>query len=147
MDTIKDFLRKAEVTLDHWGTPGWIAAMVLGFILVWPIGLAILFYMIWSGRMGGKCSSNRSRRWHRRSAKSGNTAFDEYREETLRRLEEEQIAFEEFMHRLRAAKDKAEFEQFMDERRRGGPAPRTEPEPEPAPFAGPVGGPAPSPAV
>ena len=55
---------------------------------------------------------------------SGNRAFDEYREETLRRLEEEQREFRDFLDRLRQAKDKAEFDQFMAERRRPqGPAP------------------------
>ena len=116
MDTIKDFLRKAEVTLDHWGTPGWIAAMVLAFIVAWPLGLVLLFYIIWSGRMSGSCSTRRNRRWHRRGKTTGNTAFDEYREETLRRLEDEQSAFESFLGNLRRAKDKAEFDQFMDER-------------------------------
>jgi glutathione synthase/RimK-type ligase-like ATP-grasp enzyme len=49
---------------------------------------------------------------------SGNYAFDEYRAETLRRLEEEQREFMAFLHRLRHAKDKAEFDQFMAEHRR-----------------------------
>ena len=56
---------------------------------------------------------------------SGNRAFDEYREETLRRLEEEEREFKDFLDRLRFAKDRAEFDQFMAERRRGaagGPA-------------------------
>jgi hypothetical protein len=48
---------------------------------------------------------------------SGNHAFDEYRTETLRRLEDEQREFIEFLERLRHAKDKAEFDQFMAERR------------------------------
>jgi hypothetical protein len=48
---------------------------------------------------------------------SGNHAFDEYRAETLRRLEEEQNEFSSFLERLRFAKDKAEFDQFMAERR------------------------------
>ncbi len=48
---------------------------------------------------------------------SGNQAFDEYRAVTLRRLEEEQSEFREFLSRLRMAKDKAEFDQFMAERR------------------------------
>ena len=48
---------------------------------------------------------------------SGNRAFDEYRAETLRRLEEEQREFRDFLDRLRHAKDKAEFDQFMAERR------------------------------
>jgi hypothetical protein len=48
---------------------------------------------------------------------SGNHAFDEYRTETLRRLEEEQNDFSSFLERLRFAKDKAEFDQFMADRR------------------------------
>jgi hypothetical protein len=51
-----------------------------------------------------------------RQPQSGNQAFDEYREETLRRLEEEQREFQQFLGRLRMAKDKAEFDQFMTER-------------------------------
>lgn len=53
---------------------------------------------------------------------TGNAAFDEYREETLRRLEEEAAEFQTFMERLRKARDKAEFDQFMSERGRGGAA-------------------------
>jgi hypothetical protein len=48
---------------------------------------------------------------------SGNRAFDDYRTETLRRLEDEQREFKEFLERLRFAKDRAEFDQFMNERR------------------------------
>ena len=59
-------------------------------------------------------------------ASSGNRAFDEYREETLRRLEDEQREFISFLDRLRHAKDKAEFDQFMAERRG-----QTEPPPPP----------------
>jgi hypothetical protein len=55
---------------------------------------------------------------------SGNRAFDEYREETLRRLEDEQREFLAFLDRLRHAKDKAEFDQFMAERRGAGPSPQ-----------------------
>jgi hypothetical protein len=63
-----------------------------------------------------------------RSSSSGNRAFDEYRTETLRRLEEEQREFKEFLNRLRHAKDKAEFDQFMTERGRRpqSPPPQTE---------------------
>ena len=49
---------------------------------------------------------------------SGNRAFDEYRAETLRRLEQEQKEFREFLGRLRMAKDKAEFDDFIAERNR-----------------------------
>ena len=49
---------------------------------------------------------------------SGNSAFDAYKADTLARLEREQKDFESFLRRLRDAKDKAEFDQFMDERAR-----------------------------
>ena len=49
--------------------------------------------------------------------RSGNRAFDEYRIDTLRRLEHEQREFHDFLARLRTAKDKAEFDQFMAGRR------------------------------
>lgn len=54
----------------------------------------------------------------RAGAPTGNRAFDSYKADTLRRLEEEQQQFEEFLERLREAKDKVEFDQFMDERAR-----------------------------
>ena len=53
---------------------------------------------------------------------SGNRAFDEYRAETLRRLEDEQREFHDFLGRLRMARDKAEFDQFMNDRRNNPPA-------------------------
>ncbi len=120
--------------LDDWGQPAWIAVMVLGFIIFWPIGLAILGYLIWSGRMGCGRKGMRNN-WQQRMAgkferkmerfgmtakayqPTGNRAFDEYREETLRRLEEEADEFRAFLDKLRMAKDKAEFEDFMTERR------------------------------
>jgi hypothetical protein len=55
--------------------------------------------------------------WGTAGPSSGNRAFDEYRADTLRRLEEEQREFKEFLQRLRFAKDRAEFDQFMAERR------------------------------
>jgi hypothetical protein len=114
--------------LDDIGKSAWIGLTVLAFILFWPAGLGLLIYLFWSGRMGcGKRGMHRARgRWYgpcggmgwRRHESSGNTAFDEYKDETLRRLEEEQEEFLAFLNRLRQAKDKAEFDQFMDERRR-----------------------------
>ncbi len=46
-----------------------------------------------------------------------NRAFEDYRADTLRRLEEEQREFAAFLARLRAAQDKEEFEQFLATRR------------------------------
>lgn len=123
---------RAEAWLDDKGKGAWIAVMVLGFILFWPIGLALLAYMIWSKRMfDGKCATWRKTHHARHAFKSsGNTAFDAYKAETLRRLEEEQDAFEEFLNRLREAKDKAEFDQFMEDRsRKARETPGDEPDP------------------
>jgi len=63
---------------------------------------------------------------------SGNRAFDEYRSETLKRLEEEQREFKDFLERLRFAKDRDEFDQFMAERRT---RPRDEGQQQPQPQA------------
>src|SRR5579863_4342552 len=120
--------------LDDFGKPAWITLMILGFVLFWPVGLAILAFLIGSGRMG--CWKHRGvGRWHNhrmdrmqdamerwcggrgRSETSGNRAFDDYRAETLRRLEEEQTEFKDFLERLRFAKDRSEFDQFMADRR------------------------------
>jgi hypothetical protein len=116
-------------TLDDYGRPAWIAAMILGFIVWWPIGLGVLAYLIWSGRMG--CGNKKAwreyftdeaRRFGGGLGSTGNHAFDEYREATLKRLEEEANEFQGFLKRLRHAKDKAEFDQFMAERGQGGTA-------------------------
>jgi len=141
--------------IDDFGRPAWIALMVLGFIVFWPIGLAILAYLLWSGRMG--CGRHDIEHWRERAAErwerrrerwerrmqghwaggagmrpSGNRAFDEYREEALRRLEDEAKEFRSFLERLRMAKDRAEFDDFMRERRdRQGPAQGSEPQPQP----------------
>jgi hypothetical protein len=122
----------------------WIALTILGFISWWPIGLALFFFILGSGRMG--CGMHRrhgggrgdwqhwSGPWARcrreetaeQAPTSGNRAFDEYRAETLRRLEEEQREFAAFLDRLRFAKDKAEFDDFMASRRQP-PAPPESP--------------------
>jgi hypothetical protein len=127
--------------LDDIGKPAWIGLMIVSFILWWPLGLVVLGYLIGSGRMacwahgGGERWQRRMERMHERMERmqgaaerwgggrryrgtSGNRAFDEYRAETLRRLEEEQREFMEFLDRLRHAKDKVEFDQFMAERGR-----------------------------
>jgi len=124
-------------TLDDYGKPAWIAAMILGFIVWWPIGLGVLAYLIWSGRMG--CGNKTAWREYFTSearrfgggfgpgglGSTGNHAFDDYREATLKRLEEEATEFQSFLKRLRHAKDKAEFDQFMADRGQGGSVPTT----------------------
>jgi Protein of unknown function (DUF2852) len=107
-------VERARDWLDERGKPAWIAATVIGFVLFWPIGLALLFYIIWSKRMG--CNWGRNHHRQRGVGRTGNTAFDSYREETMRRLEEERDSFVRFLEQLRAAKDQAEFDQFMTSR-------------------------------
>mgnify|MGYP002714753584 CR=1 FL=1 len=107
-------LIRARDWLDVRGKPAWIIAMILGFVFFWPLGLALLAYMIWSKRMFG-CSNRRvSARYY--APATGNSAFDAYREETLKRLEDEHREFVDFLEKLREAKDKAEFDQFMQNR-------------------------------
>jgi len=132
--------------VDEFGRAGWIAATVLAFIVWWPLGLLSLAFIAATrrfaacGPVGGYAGG--PGRWHAMASDqgrggpwargcgwgarragyarpSGNAAFDEYRTETLRRLEEEQREFVEYLERLRQAKDKAEFDQFMAERRHG----------------------------
>jgi len=98
--------------IDEFGKPAWIVLMILGFWAWWPLGLAILAFTIGSGRMGcwnhhGRWQDKMDRMrskvdwWGTTPPPSGNRAFDEYRTDTLRRLEEEQREFKEFLQRLR----------------------------------------------
>jgi hypothetical protein len=140
--------------LDELGRPAWIALMILGFCLWWPLGLATLAFIIGSGRMSCwnhhgmdhwqrkmermqermdrmRTRMNPGGNWWGNPPSSGNRAFDEYRAETLHRLEDEQREFHEFLNRLRHARDKAEFDQFMAERRNRPPEANRAPEPPP----------------
>jgi hypothetical protein len=128
-------------------SPWHIVLIVLGFMFWWPVGLAVLFYTLGSRKMG--CFGRSENKLMRMQDKvdrlrsrmerhgfgggnfgsgfgfgppsSGNRAFDEYRSETLRRLEEEQHEFKDFLERLRHAKDKDEFDQFMSQHKRPTP--------------------------
>ncbi len=138
-----------------WGSCGrmsWkpyeIAAMVLGFFIFWPIGLAILFWKLWQRSHGyegdffafaheqsdrvkqafGGAAREASHGWGGPSfmRSTGNVAFDEWREGELARLEEERrkVAeaerdFAEHIDQLRRAKDREEFESFMRGRKSG----------------------------
>lgn len=120
-------------------TPLTIGLMVLGFIVFWPVGLAMLAYIIWGDRIPEIRNhfESRKREWSkefrgcrgsasRKGAPTGNAAFDEYRshelkrlEEERRKLEEERREFEAFMTNLRRARDQEEFDRFMRDRETG----------------------------
>jgi Protein of unknown function (DUF2852) len=120
--------------------PAWtvlnVGLMLLGFLLYWPLGLAMLGWMIFGERIQDWWARNREapfaglvgdnvRQWQPSwQGSSGNAAFDTYRRETLdrleaerRRLEDEQRAFGEFLKNLHRARDQEEFNRFMEERR------------------------------
>lgn len=128
-------------------TPATIALMVLGFIIFWPLGLAMLAYIIWGDRLEGwkrdvnAATDDIARQFRgkgcgaRRTAhhgyRTGNVAFDDWREKELERLAEERRKLEEmreefdsYMRDLRRAKDQEEFDRFMSNRRKAPDAPR-----------------------
>ena len=118
--------------MDEFGKPAWLVATLLAFWLFWPLGFAVLAYLAWSGRLYAVSHEGPGRwlpprpgafAWRTDASPSGNRAFDEYRTDTLRRLEEEQREFVAYLDRLRRARDKAEFDQFMAERRKRSEAP------------------------
>ncbi|MCX5520960.1 DUF2852 domain-containing protein [Kaistia defluvii] len=126
--------------------PGWtpltIALMVLGFFVFWPLGLAMLAYIIWGNRLpefrrnaegmrndfkrsfsGCGWQSRRETSWGAYRSESGNSAFDAYRaaelkrlDEERRKLDEERAEFETFVQNLRRARDQEEFDRFAAER-------------------------------
>ena len=122
-------------------TPATIALMVIGFMVFWPLGLAMLAYIIWGDRLDGfkrdvnratdgvfaGCRGRSHRGYH---AGTGNVAFDDWREKELERLAEERrkldetlAEFDGYVHELRRAKDQDEFDRFMANRSRSTPAP------------------------
>ena len=123
-------------------TPATIALMVLGFIIYKPLGLVMLAYILWGDRLDGfKQGLNRATdsvadTFSRSkdgfaSQRSGNAAFDEWREKELariaeerRKLEEDMKEFEDYKREVRKAQDTEEFDAFMKSRKRK-PAPRS----------------------
>ncbi|WP_353643925.1 DUF2852 domain-containing protein [Mesorhizobium sp. WSM2239] len=120
-------------------TPATIALMVIGFMVFWPLGLAMLAYIIWGDRLEGfkrdanratdgifagcRRASDKAHRWGHGSARTGNVAFDDWREKELERLNEEsrkldemRDEFDEYARELRRAKDQEEFDRFMANR-------------------------------
>ncbi len=123
--------------------PAWspmtVVGTILGFMIYWPLGLAMIAYVVWGDRFmnEGQELTGKLRRMGRRNGfasperfsggftRTGNVAFDDYREATLKRLEEERSQLEaqerefaDFMKELRRARDKEEFDRFMDSRKK-----------------------------
>ena len=115
-------------------TPATVALMVLGFMVFWPLGLAMLAYIVFGDRfrsfkqsanqtadgLFSKCRSGGFRNAH---FSTGNVAFDDWRKAELDRLEEERRKLDEmrdefdaYARELRRAKDLEEFDRFMANR-------------------------------
>ncbi len=125
--SVMDFLSSWYNRFEELPTGIKIALMVLGFIVFWPIGLAVLGYLFWRNEMGcrNKHSGSRQGCWGGLNKgaggagfSSGNMAFDEYREATLKQLEQDQREFTVFIDQLRRAKDQRQFDDFMADRMR-----------------------------
>jgi hypothetical protein len=123
-------------------TPATIALMVLGFVVFWPLGLAMLAYIIFGDRLksfrkdaddavDGVFASCRSAFGRGKGPAfrraTGNVAFDDWRDAELSRLDEERRKldemreeFDSYVRELRRAKDQEEFDRFMRERRNEG---------------------------
>lgn len=116
---------------------GWkpieLFAMVFGFIVFWPVGLAIVLFKVWQRALGyegdvfafaQERAADLQTRWREATGQggsgggwrgpgfmrsSGNVAFDDWRESELARLEEE---------RRKLAEAEREFAEHIDELRR-----------------------------
>ena len=136
-------------------TPATIALMVIGFMVFWPLGFAMLAYIIWGDRLEGfkrdvnratdgifagcRRGSDKAARWGHGSARTGNVAFDEWREKELERLAEERrkldemlTEFDDYARELCRAKDQEEFDRFMANRNKHTAPTTTEPGDKPA---------------
>ena len=121
-----------------------VGAMVAGFVVFWPLGLLALFIKWKNGEMWPRSAEGQApwatfkkpdfESWRSRRgfgfASSGNAAFDDYKREQLKRLDEERRkldeehkAFRDFVEKVRRAKDQDEFDRFMAEHNGPGTAP------------------------
>ena len=111
-------------------TPWEIALMVTGFVVFWPAGLAILFWILWTRRHGTPAWFDRIAGaisvpgGPRMRGASGNSAFDEWKRSELDRLEQERRRLAEaeqdfaaFLDQLKRARDREEFDRFMAARK------------------------------
>lgn len=135
-------MTKTALIRPAW-TPATIALMVVGFMVFWPLGLAMLAYILWGDRLDDVkgdlsrardkvfCSFRKGPAMHGHSyGQTGNVAFDDWREKELARIEEERRKldtmrdeFDSYLRELRRAKDQEEFDRFMANRSKSTPAP------------------------
>ena len=114
-----------------WIRPGWnpptTALMIIGFIIFWPIGLAVLAYILWGKRF--RRGWRRHARPYESRQEGGHGPFDpevlaesERLEAEREKLENERRAFGSTSQVSGKSSDAEEFERFTRERRSSGMA-------------------------
>lgn len=113
-----------------------ITATAIAFSHFRPAGVALAVILGWPGGfvpMGkgedlaqGIIGEMREPGPEAEQRSSGNTSFDAYRSDTLKRLEEEQHDVSDFLDRLRDARDQREFDGFLNRRATAAGATRLE---------------------
>ncbi len=105
----------------------WVVVWAIA-LLFWPVALLIAGWVLWRALMrgprrsvGAQAARNGRPAAPSRKGAFRHGAFEEYRQETIARLEEERQNFREFLERRRRSRDKQEFDTFMAGRR-GRPA-------------------------
>jgi len=102
-----------------------IVAVAMAFSSFWPAGFVLAAIIAWRGSFlpGPVPAPARPAdppalgpQEDLAPVSSGNASFDAYRADTLARLDEEHSSFSAFVERLRAARDKDEFDRFMQAR-------------------------------
>jgi hypothetical protein len=104
--------------------------MVVGFVVFWPVGLAILFWILWRKRHGDAAAPAWLGRLANGAGGSGNSAFAAWKQDEVDRLEQErrkladaEREFAAFLDQLKRARDREEFDRFMAARARAAEGP------------------------
>ena len=103
-----------------------IVSVIIALNMFWPAGVVLAAILGWRGgfvpqnftqvsadEIVEKVRNLSPEATHR---SSGNASFDAYRRDIMQRLEDEQNNFDNFLGRLRDAKDQSEFDRFLDDR-------------------------------
>ncbi|MEL7343617.1 MAG: DUF2852 domain-containing protein [Pseudomonadota bacterium] len=101
-----------------------VSIVAMAMFGIFGIALAVFFAWQWARipNLGGKIEVKEAVEQVRPLvtgaplSESGNKSFDAYKQALMDRLEQEQTSFDQFLERLRTSKDRAEFDQFMDQR-------------------------------
>ncbi len=131
--TVNDFRqyrhsRKGCCKRGHWSGMN-IAAMVIGFVLFWPVGLLLLYWNI-SGRDVKDLPGTIQEKWSemfngsffrtKKDSQGENSVFDEFQQTQYDRITEikEEIknrahSFKDFRSEAKRRADEAEFKEFM----------------------------------